>query len=554
MASIIKRLLFVLLFATPACTGVLAETINATSCNNADVQNAINKAAKGDVVLIPAGTCTWTSGVTISGKGIHIVGAGAGRIIAYSSTTLSIGTGSKTLSITGTGVAGTPPSPVDPSITSSETLTISELGNRQNYMVGTVTSYTAGTLVMNISSTGGTCGVGSSSMSPSNCARWIVSTIPSTVIIHNSNSALFTVTEDSTLNTTLSGFKIAHGTGTGLGIQFRPGGGKPIILHDLWIEQNNNLGSIHTAVNRGLVYNSSFDSTPFSMSYLAFHLQPKDETAWANPSYFGANDTNGDKNFYAENCDFHAYLNAIDNDDGARSVWRYSLFNNAGLGAHGADTSILGQRYFEFYNNVGVFNGYNTGKTFDMNWWFFMRGGTYVIHDNVLPQITSTDYPHGSDINMTVMNLRRSGGPNPCWGAGTSQSEYPAPHQVGLGYVTGTGVDGYGNHTYNASSWGFLPNEYVGDSEPAYAWNNSRTVGGAPVALSQIGISDYALGQSNSCTNPILDTSTNYIISGRDYFNTASTAKPGYTSYTYPHPLELSSGPIAPRNLRVVPQ
>ena len=75
-----------------------ANTIAAATCNSNDVQSAINSAATGDTVTIPTGTCTWTSGVTISGKGITVQGAGSGRIVARTSDTLSIATGTLTIS------------------------------------------------------------------------------------------------------------------------------------------------------------------------------------------------------------------------------------------------------------------------------------------------------------------------------------------------------------------------------------------------------------------------------------------------------------------------
>jgi hypothetical protein len=50
-------------------------TINANSCSQTAVQAAINSASAGDTVTIPAGTCTWTSQLTVS-KGITIKGAG----------------------------------------------------------------------------------------------------------------------------------------------------------------------------------------------------------------------------------------------------------------------------------------------------------------------------------------------------------------------------------------------------------------------------------------------------------------------------------------------
>jgi hypothetical protein len=54
-----------------------AATIPAASCSNTSVQAAVNAAASGDTVVIPAGTCTWTARVTIPGtKAITLQGAG----------------------------------------------------------------------------------------------------------------------------------------------------------------------------------------------------------------------------------------------------------------------------------------------------------------------------------------------------------------------------------------------------------------------------------------------------------------------------------------------
>jgi hypothetical protein len=515
----IKWQSFALLFSALSVATLHAATHAAATCNTSDVQTAINAAAEGDTVTIPAGTCTWTSGVTISGKGITVTGAGAGRIIAYTPDTHTIATGTLTVTIGGfsPGISGT-------SILTGETLRVSETGARSNWMQGTVTSYNGTTLTMNITSTGGS----------GTTHRWLVSTIPTTVLINDSGTAMFSVTEDSSVHTNLSGFKIALGNGTGDGVDFISGGGQAILLHDCWIEQGSG-DSVHTTASRGVVWNCSFDSSPFSMAPLAVHLQPFDQTAWSSPSYFGMSDTDGQHNFYVETSDFHAYLNATDNDEGARSVFRYNLFNNAGFGTHGADTSLIGQRYFEYYNNTGVFNGYADGTTFNMNWWFFIRGGTFVIHDNTLPPLNSTDYPNKPDLNLTVMNLQRNAGANPCWGSGTtSGADYHAPQQVGMGHVTGTGVDGLGRSTYSIASWGWPTPEYVGDSEPGYVWANSRS-------SLNVQASDYGSGQSDSCTGSTYDKSANYIVANRDYFN-GSTPKPGYTPYTYPHPLTQGSG------------
>lgn len=540
-----------ILSSTIFVSGVWANTVKAASCNTTDVQNAINSAATASTVIIPGGTCTWTSGVTISGKGIAVQGSGSGRIIAVSSSPQTLATGSKTFTVTG----------ADPgkalSISTGQTLNVTETNNRTNAMSGTVTSFGGNTLVMNITSASGSCAlVAYPSIPEVNCGRWLISTAPTTVLINNSSSTLFAVTEDSTFHTSLSGFKIAQGTGSGHGIDFIAGGGQAIILHDCWIEQGSG-DSIHSNVSRGVVSRCSFDSTPFSMAPIAFHFQPYDQTAWSLPSYFGTNDPDGQHNFYVEDSDFHAYLNATDNDEGARTVFRYNLMNNAGFGTHGADTGPFGSRYFEFYNNVGIFNGYSNLTTFPMNWWMFVRGGTFVIYNNTLPNLQSTDFGTKPAVNMTVMNLQRNSAPLPCWGANytTSGQYYPAPHQVGLGYVTGKGIanyplDGVTNSTsYPLTSLGYPP-QYVGDSEPGYIWGNSS----APLSTS---ITDYGSSQQNSCSGATYDHSSSYIQLGRDYFN-SSTAKPGYTPYTYPHPLMagLSSGngPASPTSLTAIVQ
>ncbi len=517
------------IFTVLACSAAFATTYTASSCAQAAVQSAINQASGGDTVVVPSGSCAWTSGVTISGKGIILTGQGSGRIIAYSSDTLTLGNGTKTINITSTSVHGTL------SISNGQTLTVSETGTRTNVMTGTVTSYSNGVLTLNVTSASGTC----HSNNLSNCKRWIVSTQPTTTIVNNSSTTLFSINEDPNNDTNVSGIKIAEGTGTGDGFDFLyTSNGLPILLHDCWIEQGNSPSdSVRLNTNRGVIWNCSFDSTPFSMAPIAVHMKGAPASSWTSTSTMGMNDPTGQSNLYVEDCDFHAYLNATDIDDNGRVVFRYTLFNNAGFGTHGADTSNYGQRHFEYYNNIGVFNAYSDGTTFDMCWWFFIRGGTFVIYNNTLPALVSGDYGTKSDADMTVMNLQRNAGPDACWGAGTTNGrDYHAPRQVGMGYVTGQGHDGLGRTDDSIT--------YVGDSEPGYIWGNSRQ------PLGNTATEDYG---GTECTNP--DTSANYIVLNRDYFN-GSTAKPGWTPYTYPHPLRGGGGspPSPPSNLQALPQ
>ncbi len=501
--------------ALGAAATVDAATIAAATCSSADVQAAINAAGAGDTVVIPAGSCTWTSGITIA-KGIKVQGGGSGRIIARSTSTLSVGTGTRTIS-TQSGL----------NISVGQTLRISQNGARANYMVGTVSSYSGTTLTMNITSLGGS---GSYHL-------WLVSTTPTTVIVNNTNTTLIDVTENTTKHIEISGFKVAAGVGTSYSIDLHSAaGGKAVLIHDLWMESTSTSSAlIRTNSNRGVVWNSSFDSSPFSMAPLAIQMKDGPAGSWTSPSTMGVADTTGESNFYMEDNDFHAFLNATDVDDNGRMVFRHNVLNNAGFGTHGADTSSIGQRHFEVVDNTMVFNGYNDGTTFNMNWWLFVRGGTFVMTGNTIDKIVSTDYGNKNDVNMTVMNLQRSAGPNPCWGAGTSGgAQYPAPRQVGMGYVTGTGTDGLGRKNDIFT--------YVGDSEPVYIWNN--TINNGPL---KVGTEDYG---GTACTNP--DSTPNYIVAGRDYFNNG-TAKPGYVRYIYPHPLRSGATvPAPPTNLHII--
>src|SRR6266853_2189011 len=56
-------------------------TKTAASCSRADVGTAVNSASDGDTIVIPAGTCTWTSNLTITAKVLVLQGAGMDRTV-----------------------------------------------------------------------------------------------------------------------------------------------------------------------------------------------------------------------------------------------------------------------------------------------------------------------------------------------------------------------------------------------------------------------------------------------------------------------------------------
>ncbi|MFC1701125.1 fibronectin type III domain-containing protein, partial [Patescibacteria group bacterium] len=57
--------------------------INAATCEQVDVQAAVNLAVSGDTVMVPAGECTWNIGITVLNN-ISIVGAGVGSTMITS--------------------------------------------------------------------------------------------------------------------------------------------------------------------------------------------------------------------------------------------------------------------------------------------------------------------------------------------------------------------------------------------------------------------------------------------------------------------------------------
>jgi hypothetical protein len=146
-----------------------------------------------------------------------------------------------------------------------------------------------------------------------------------------------------------------------------------------------------------------------------------------------------------------------------------------------------------------------------MNWWYLQRGGTLVMTDNVIPDLSCVDLGTKRSLNMQVQSLRRNAGLYGCWGMNISGVQYPAPNQVGWGHNGTTAV-----------------------SDPVYIWGNSRVL--------DISLPDYV--GDNQCVGTV-DSIADYVIDGRDYFN-GSTAKPGWSKFTYPHPLRTGEGEPAP--------
>jgi hypothetical protein len=499
----------------------------------ASVQALHNRASKGDTITLPPGTFTWSTAVKIW-KAIKLQGAGSGRIIGNTKSSVAVGTGAKTFTTTRSGLA----------ITAGQVLRIAKMphppgggGSESNppargtYMEGTVSSYSGNTLIMNVTNTAGS----------GTWTFWWIATQPITTIINNYNNGagnnneatpLILVQQNQAGNTEIAGIHFETrptSSSTMIGLRTNAYIAPKTLIHDCWFSVGNGSGSaaIFAATNQGLVWNCSLDDT---FSQLALGLQFKWEdsigqTSWSTTSTMGVEDTNGATNFYIEDCDFHAFLNATDFDSDSRVVFRHNSLDNSGMGSHGADTGPIGLRHVEIYDNELVFDDFRDSDgsvTLPLPWFFWMRGGTGVITDNILPAISSTAWGNKLNISFSVLNIRRNTGGYPCW------RDYPAPHQVGQGYGPGAVHQSY----YSGANYGRL--DYYTYLEPVYIWGNSGT------GANRVGLNAES---DDPCSNN--QQLTYYVQAGRDY---KLEAKPGYRKYTYPHPRRSQSPPPSTAN------
>jgi hypothetical protein len=247
---------------------------------------------------------------------------------------------------------------------------------------------------------------------------------------------------------------------------------------------------------------------------------------WTEAPYYGMADTNGNNNLYIEDNRLENVMEGIDIDSNSRAVIRHNNLVNTQVLNHGADTGPIAGRYLDIGYNLFEWDSDPAcgGNPAGVNFMIVLRGAPALIHDNTIPDVTSMTWGDKKEVRFYDEKLRRNAVTGwPCWTGG-----YPSPYQVGWGYSAACP----GGCTQAGSTGIYMI------LEPVYLWNNTGAGNyGAPT------IEDYP----NECGGgaPLVST---FIQVNREYY--LSTAKPGYTSYTYPHPLqgeggdEISSGQI----------
>lgn len=372
----------------------IAATVNASSCSQSNVAAAISSAANGDVVQVPAGTCSW-SGLSIA-KPIHLKGAGVGQT----------------------------------------NITISD---------NTVTKQSGGVI-------------------------------------------------------RVTGFSFSRsGGGSGYGFEVRGSwrNAQPVVFqNNAFTISDSNLFLLNVAGGVVIAGNS------FTGGWDDSFIKPKDSSdsdgSWASADTMGTRDTTGTLNHYIENNTFYGGTNqGIDCDDSSRCVYRNNTLTYSSFNSHGMDTSPIGVRHVEVYNNMFIHNG-GTSQIANQNWAVWIRGGTGVIYGNQIADIAGSYWGNKAELRFSIRGAEDARPQGSC-----SNVRYPVPRQVGQ------------NH--NGSGY---------FTDPIYIWGNAGTV---------------AVAANWDWGNPCGLSWSTFFQWGRDAVNTG-TPKPGYTAYPYPHPLTQGGG------------
>jgi hypothetical protein len=298
--------------------------------------------------------------------------------------------------------------------------------------------------------------------------------------------------------------------GTGSGVYLRVGGtGLTTLMHDVYFNIPNFqlYYAVLWQVKGGVIWRTTFESTASGGSDSGVIQIKPTGPSWYASSTMGTLDSDGTNNLYIEDSTF-INCGGPDLDDRGRLVVRHSRFIGSTGVTHGP-TSAEGGRQVELYDNTFTY----PDQTRNLNRYFWFRAGTAVITRNAVQKIQGQMYGTKSSFVFVVENARRQGTTGCC-------TSYMCWHQPGAG----------GNGSSQAP-------------DPVYIWDNTGT------GASDIGTNN---GEPASCGTTY--STTDFFKLNRDYF-VNSGAKPGYSSFSYPHPLTQGSTSTrlpSPTNLRLM--
>ena len=295
----------------------------------------------------------------------------------------------------------------------------------------------------------------------------------------------------------LSGFSFSK-TGGGNGSKGLTVGGswkkaQPVVIEDNAFTISGS-GLMLVTVAGGVIVADNTFSGGWDDSFLVLKDAQDTEKSWSSAASLGIKDSGGKLNHYIEDNTFYGGTNqGIDADDAARVVYRHNDLTYSSFNTHGWASSPVGVRHFEVYNNVFHHKG-GSSQLANQNWAIWIRGGSGVIANNTIDDLAGSYWGQKQELKLTIRGAEDTRPQGSC-----AKTSYPVPHQIGQGH------DGTG---------------YVTD--PLYLWGNKGTLGIS---------ADWNWG------NPCKLTFSDFFKWGRDAVK-SSTPKPGYTPYTYPHPLQ----------------
>jgi hypothetical protein len=290
-------------------------------------------------------------------------------------------------------------------------------------------------------------------------------------------------------------------------------GTEPVIFQDSYWDQGEYRDFFFVAVAGGFIFSGNTavgPRDPYAGAAM-FHFKDTTNTdSWTTADTLGDRDTDGKDNLYIETNSFSGFNAAglLDCDDNCRLVLRYNTMEYTGYNSHGNDTSSYGTRHFEIYENDFTYPDPNWNGANVPGGWVWIRGGTGVVFNNAFANITGSWW---GDKTECFIHIRGAEDVRPQGACGSTS--YPVPHQAGR------------NH--NGTS------EFT---DPIRFWNNTGTLSI---------VDDWNWG------NPCGFTWSDFFQWGRDAYNNG-TSRPGYTAYTYPHPLLGGAAPSAPTGFRLV--
>jgi hypothetical protein len=304
-------------------------------------------------------------------------------------------------------------------------------------------------------------------------------------ITNNSSASLFSFTTGDDYHCGLAGVALLDGTGDGSHLYVRGSGTKPCLVNDLYLTLRERAWPAGRHIDwqslGGVMWNL-YVTHPAGKNLgtpTGESILLKSPRSWDTASTMGSLDTGGLVNWY---CEDSTFLNVswLDCDELGRAVVRRCTFDGSWSTTHGL--SGAAGRHVEVYDNtfsVSYADRAIAGR------YYWLRAGTGVFTDNVVNNAANP----GAYGNITFLAIAEDF---------ITPSSNPQNRQPGWGH----------NGTANVI-------------DPIYAWNNAGARGS---------------------TWYIYTEWADNVQSGRELYVDGG-AKPGYSKYTYPHPLRSGESP-----------